>query len=562
MSGHDDAESSRRNYKAPYGRRNPIPTIEKYRQEKENRRANAIGGDESEGEGADLVPSRTERAKEGWRKHWGGDDADGKVSGEGKDSGNAGGDGDTSTAGAQQQEEDETTKDTSEVAPGAGDPKAQRKLQKKHKDERAEREVTDPITHLPVRIYDFTTQSLEEIEENPTPFGSTSRTATGLQNKQKSSKDLEDEQAEMQRGHESMSALFPPPSFEDLRKDLIGINKLAVTVGLSGTAAIIMLTLGTERFLRTQRMANLVGVQDPHSLLFGCGVWLFLGLLSVAAIWELIGGVRTWMANKIDDTWNEQVWESNFGAREREAKAHETESVSWLNSIVGSVWPLINPDLFLSLADTLEDVMQASLPSLVQMVSVEDLGQGSESVRILGVRWLPTGAAARAVGANGNLQSEEEGEKANDRVVPGEGQADDNAEGGDNDSEDDHKNAKQGQSQDDSPDPEVKEGFEAEEGDFINLEVAFAYRARPSKSMAERTKDMHLYVVSLVPLFCILGHWLTSFTRRSISLVSALTAKGIPVSRLRSSFTPALSRSEAAPLGSFRSRCGLGEKNR
>ncbi len=33
--------------------------------------------------------------------------------------------------------------------------------------------------------------------------------------------------------------------------------------------------------------------------------------------------------------------------------------------------------------------MQASLPKLVRMVSVEDLGQGSESFRILGVRWLP-----------------------------------------------------------------------------------------------------------------------------------------------------------------------------
>lgn len=505
MSGNEDIDDSRRNYQAPYGRRNPIPTIEKYRKEKENRRANAIGADGDDSHGADLGPSRTERAKDGWRKYWDGDEeADGE-----KETGDKADDeegasakdrkdgefGDRSNKNAAQEDDNAAAcvKDTSEATAGAGDPKAQRKRQKKNKDERFEREVTDPITHLPVKIYDFTTQSLEDVDENPSPFGSTSRTATGLQNKAKSDKQLDDERSDLQRGHESMNALFPPPSFEDLRTELISVNKLALTVGLSGTAAILLLALAVERWLRTESLANLVGVKDHHGLLFGGGVWLFIGLASVGAIWELIGGVRTWTSNRIDDVWQEQVWESNFEAREREAKAHETESVSWLNSLVGSVWPLINPDLFTSLADTLEDVMQASLPSLVQMVSVEDLGQGSESLRILGIRWLPTGAAARSVGADGELEAEEKDGKANDRQVPGEGQVDDKAGGADS------NGANDSQDQNDTPDAEVKEGFEAEEGDFINLEVAFAYRARPSKSMAERTKDMHLYLAFYLP---------------------------------------------------------------
>lgn len=509
MSGYEDADDSRRNYQAPYGRRHPIPTIEKYRKEKENRRANAIGGDVSDSDGADLGPSRTERAKQGWRSYWDGQDGHDE-----QDKAKTRDEGGQTVADEEQDADNEAAvaKDTSEATAGAGDPKALRKRQKKNKDERAEREVTDPVTHLPVRIHDFTTQSLEEIDENPTPFGTTSRTATGLQNREKSDKELEEERAELDRGHESMKALFPPPSFEDLRQDLISINKLAFTVGLSGTAAIILLTLAAERFLRTERVALLVGLKDSRGMLFGCGIWLLIGLLGVAAIWELIGGIRTWTANRFDDIWQEQVWESNFEARKREAKAHETESVSWLNSMIGSVWPLINPDLFTSLADTLEDVMQASLPGLVQMVSVEDLGQGSESLRILGIRWLPTGAAGRAVGANGQLQSEEESEKANDRVVPGEGQVDDSAEGADNPDDDDKKSTKQDQSQDQSSNAEVKEGFEAEEGDFINLEVAFAYRARPSKSLEERTKDMHLYLAFYLPgkLLCIMDLWTMS----------------------------------------------------
>lgn len=41
--------------------------------------------------------------------------------------------------------------------------------------------------------------------------------------------------------------------------------------------------------------------------------------------------------------------------------------------------------------------------------------------------------------------------------------------------------------------------MEAEEGDFINLEVAFAYRARASKSFRDRTKDIHMYLAFYLP---------------------------------------------------------------
>lgn len=40
---------------------------------------------------------------------------------------------------------------------------------------------------------------------------------------------------------------------------------------------------------------------------------------------------------------------------------------------------------------------------------MEDLGQGSESIRILGIKWLPQGAAARSVTVEGSsLNSEDE----------------------------------------------------------------------------------------------------------------------------------------------------------
>lgn len=41
-----------------------------------------------------------------------------------------------------------------------------------------------------------------------------------------------------------------------------------------------------------------------------------------------------------------------------------------MNSLLTSVWLLVNPDLFASRGDTLKDIMQASLPKLVRMICV------------------------------------------------------------------------------------------------------------------------------------------------------------------------------------------------
>ena len=41
------------------------------------------------------------------------------------------------------------------------------------------------------------------------------------------------------------------------------------------------------------------------------------------------------------------------------------ESVEWMNTLVKIIWGLVNPDMFASMADTLEDVMQASVPGVI-----------------------------------------------------------------------------------------------------------------------------------------------------------------------------------------------------
>jgi Ca2+-dependent lipid-binding protein len=60
-----------------------------------------------------------------------------------------------------------------------------------------------------------------------------------------------------------------------------------------------------------------------------------------------------------------------------------------MNTLLGVIWGLINPDMFASVADLLEDVMQASVPAVIENVRVAEINQGSNPIRILSLRALP-----------------------------------------------------------------------------------------------------------------------------------------------------------------------------
>ncbi|RGP74838.1 hypothetical protein FLONG3_5950 [Fusarium longipes] len=453
MSGRDDAEERRR-FTTPYSARHPIPTISKYREERTARQdaaedrpnSSPKAGDYSESNGDYQLHQRSREDAESEPAETHGDDNR-------KENDN---------------KESEGMQDTSQVGGLASDPKQRRKELKKSKRERAEREVTDPVTHLPVTIHDFTDDALKNVGVNDPPFGKTQRTSTGAENKTKSDEQLSHEQREVQQSYDAMGELFPPPDFDALRQELAAINKRAVTFGLTGVAIVVSSAFVFERLLRE----GILQGAKASSFLVGGSLWLVLAVASAGAFWFMVVSVREWVSNKVNNIFHDEVWDAHRRGLVKASKQHNTETTVWLNSLIGSVWPLINPDLFASLADTLEDVMQASLPKFVRMVSVDDIGQGSESVRILGVRWLPTGAAARAVDEDGKLMTREQSE---------------------------HDTQEKDDENSDSGAP-VQDGMEAEEGDFVNLEVAFAYRTRSSsKSLKERTKDMHLYLAFYLP---------------------------------------------------------------
>lgn len=53
------------------------------------------------------------------------------------------------------------------------------------------------------------------------------------------------------------------------------------------------------------------------------------------------------------------------------------ESVEWLNAAIAVIWKQINPEMFIPMVDQVEDIMQQSLPGIVDAVKISDVGHGT-----------------------------------------------------------------------------------------------------------------------------------------------------------------------------------------
>lgn len=350
------------------------------------------------------------------------------------------------------------------------------------KEDDGEREVTDPITHLPVTIHDFTSQELKNASENIPLTGSQQLRSSDVgkpKSQIQSDKTVEGEEA-----HACMERLFAP-GHEYAKIELIKTFRFAVNVGMGVVLSIMTLILffvhlfdpskelssSNEVSRRPQADAVLATI-TLEAVVFVFGIW----------------GFRRWLESKVDDFWADQVWKSGRQSEKEKADAHTPESAQWLNSLLASIWPLVNPDLFASLANTLEDAMQASLPKLVNMINVEDLGQGSEAPRILRVRWIPSDANGRSV--PGSMKFREEGDSHGSTEYE--------------EKNSHQQNEKPSQYTKDKPQREHEQDLtkivEAEEGDFVSLEVAFAYRARPAgRNLSTMARNAHLFLAIYLP---------------------------------------------------------------
>ena len=163
-------------------------------------------------------------------------------------------------------------------------------------------------------------------------------------------------------------------------------------------------------------------------------------------------GVWLWMKEVIRSG-REVEWSSEQERGQTATANLLPESVEWMNTFLSVVWGLINPDMFAAVADTLEDVMQASVPGVINNVRVAEIDQGSNPIRILSLRALPDSRM-------GDLKNaiHEENKKTKD---PQEAAADE------------------------------------EGGEYYNLEASFAYHAKPATgtSVSQRARNMHMNLV-------------------------------------------------------------------
>ncbi|KAK3489587.1 uncharacterized protein B0T23DRAFT_363206 [Neurospora hispaniola] len=503
MSGYDDDfenRGARRAHGGPYTAKHPVPTVQGYREHRaeikaQEEQANAAQLQPDANGNANEPQSKTRRAYDAVKAIHKNEDQQGDQDGNPYPTTNRNDpDAPVEDPGTQQQgvyggqpnsEENNNTqhgngqqkqekqqkgqeKSATETVAATVDPKEKRKVMKKQQPQAHGREVTDPVTHLPITIHDMTDKNLGSVPENFPSVGSDHRTFTGPDAGNKSQDHLQDETVEVGQAHQGMHKLFPPPDFEETKQQMMETYRKALTAGLTGLSVVGMLGLGCVSLLGFGSESSKTSVWSYLSLL------LFLSLTGAGA-YVLIQGLSGWLEKRISSIFEEETWAADRHAEKTISKngAPLPESAAWLNGLLASVWPLINPDLFASIADMLEDVMQASLPKLVRMVSVDDIGQGSEAFRILGIKWLPTGAAGQSVDDQGRLKDAGD----NDREVKGEGETQGGGGG-----------------------EMVQEGMEAEEGDFVNMELAFAYRPRSSgKSITSKAKNAHLYLKFYLP---------------------------------------------------------------
>lgn len=179
---------------------------------------------------------------------------------------------------------------------------------------------------------------------------------------------------------------------------------------------------------------------------FGGG---YLGLIPLGGC--VSSGVWLWIKELVRSG-REMEWESEAERGKTATTNLLPESVEWMNTLVGIVWGLVNPDMFAAVGDTLEDVMQASVPGVIENVRVAEIDQGSNPIRILSLRALPDTHVKEL-----KQSIHEENKKTKD---PQEAAADE------------------------------------EGGDYYNLEISFAYHAAPSgRRASDKARNMHMQLV-------------------------------------------------------------------
>ncbi|KAK4703048.1 hypothetical protein P7C70_g3172, partial [Phenoliferia sp. Uapishka_3] len=237
---------------------------------------------------------------------------------------------------------------------------------------RGEREVMDPVTQQKVIIKDAELKDYQNDKRfseagldpgNTSQGGPATTPATGQgPDMQESVKQISPEP--VQPGNILLQR-FPPPIEKDTISPIVNTlarTSYAIIAGIGVVWFFVAFNAGfVAFFFRTSLVVPLM-----------IGVYASFGIVGRKIEKEL-----------------EHVRLAMMKQRAEQFSPPTPESAEWLNAFMMTIWPLINPSMFQSLVDMIEDVMQASLPSFVDAVKVDDFTIGKNSLRLVSMRALP-----------------------------------------------------------------------------------------------------------------------------------------------------------------------------
>ncbi|MCO5566154.1 hypothetical protein L7F22_019830 [Adiantum nelumboides] len=193
---------------------------------------------------------------------------------------------------------------------------------------------------------------------------------------------------------------------------------------------------------------------------FGAGWWRFF-LRTAILIGVGIGGASAvGIASRKIEKELDNIRMHMHTQRGKDNSPPFPESVEWLNAAIAVVWKQINPEMFIPMVDQVEDIMQQSLPGIVDAVKISDVGHGTNPFRFIAFRgladlmgdpkyprdeWITQGKKVEPT-----EQEKKEMQTANKEKVEGDEDGDGVAD-------------------------------EDEAGDFLCYEISFSYSAEPGK---------------------------------------------------------------------------------
>ncbi|EKM56734.1 uncharacterized protein PHACADRAFT_207924 [Phanerochaete carnosa HHB-10118-sp] len=234
------------------------------------------------------------------------------------------------------------------------------------------------------------------------------------------------------RGENVLENDFPPPNWGKHKQRILSeVIPCVMAIAAAYTATFILTHIFASSLV-TSSLALILPTALAYVLLF-----------RIKCIARMDFDDRVWHAERLRGmrAGDDADGDGQVGCEER-----TKESAEWANAVLRGVWPIMNPDLFGSLIDTLEDIMQASVPKFVHSVRIANVDLGQNAARITAVRSLPDTKPREQV----NQEDE--------------------------------------QQQDPSEQEELDE-------QHVNVEVSFAYRGLPSgKSAKSKARNIHLLV--------------------------------------------------------------------